>query len=112
MTPTKIGTVTFRKEVLDIFLTKYANNKHPAVIINDNDGQGYATLSVNLPSNLEEGEIHIKTWSENAEIANAVLVQTDLFEDTGKRVPTGHCQAEVWKMRYPGKQLRGSHGVW
>lgn len=59
----------------------------------------FFTLTVNIPEiPLEEDEIIVKTWSENEEIANELLRWQDYFEDTGKRVPTGYVQAQIWKV--------------
>jgi hypothetical protein len=45
---------------------------------------------------LLDGEIFVKTWSENAGWFKKVL-DTGLFEDTGKRVPTGFVEAQIWR---------------
>ena len=58
-----------------------------------------ATLTLNLPDeHLEPGEFFVKTWGENEEIAKECLA-SGLFEDTGKRVPTGWVNAEVWTFK-------------
>ena len=60
--------------------------------------QPFATLTVNLPEQkLWPREIFVKTWSENKNFAASVLKE-NLFIDTGRRVITGHCEAEVWKL--------------
>lgn len=62
-------------------------------------GLPFAVLTVNLPDDpLEEGEIFVKTWSENAAIRDPILA-LGIFEDTGKRVPTGFTEAEVWRFK-------------
>ena len=63
------------------------------------DNSPFSTLTVNLPDQpLGQNEIFVKTWSENEELAKACLA-TGLFEDTGKRVPTGFVQAQVWRRK-------------
>lgn len=62
------------------------------------DGSPFAVLSVNMPDeplNEDKGEIFIKTWAENEDLANQ-LRDSEWFTDTGKRVPTGFVNAEVW----------------
>lgn len=58
----------------------------------------FGRLTVCVPdTKLEDGEFLVKTWSENV-WANRLLEES-LFEDTGKRVPTGFCEAQIWKLR-------------
>lgn len=71
----------------------------PALVLMGRDGQPVATVTVRLPSaarDLEPGELLVKTWSENEPLV-APLLSSGLFEDTGKRVPTGYTWAAVWK---------------
>jgi len=71
-----------------------------AVILTQ-DGQRFATLSVNFPFpevELEEGEFAVKTWSENEEIAEDALA-SGLFIDTGKRIKSGYVEASVWRFK-------------
>ena len=60
-------------------------------------GEPLAILTINLPDEpLNPSEMFVKTWSENAEIA-AEALESGLFVDTGKRVPTGFVEAQIWK---------------
>lgn len=60
------------------------------------DGERLATLTVNMPEvALAAGEFLVKTWSENEQIAADALA-SGLFVDTGKRVPAGYCEAQIW----------------
>ena len=69
-----------------------------AVILNQN-GQRYATLSVNFPEvKPEEGEFAVKTWNENEQIAEDALA-SGLFIDTGKRIRSGYVEASVWRFK-------------
>ena len=69
-----------------------------AVILTQ-DGQRFATLSVNFPEvKLEEGEFAVKTWSENNEIAKQCLA-SGIFIDTGKRIRSGYVEAPVWRFK-------------
>lgn len=76
---------------------RYDNGRIAITI--SSDGVPFRILSVNLPeSPLEDGEIFVKTWSENAAIREPILA-LGIFEDTGKRVPTGFTEAEVWRFK-------------
>lgn len=63
--------------------------------------ESMGVLTVNLPEHeLGPDEILVKTWSENALLAAEVLRQRpDVLEDTGKRVPTGFVEAQVWRVK-------------
>lgn len=68
----------------------------PALRVMDPNGELWGTLTVCIPGTpLEEGEYLVKTWSENENMAAAVLASGE-FTDTGKRVPSGYVQAQVW----------------
>jgi hypothetical protein len=61
-------------------------------------GEPYGTLTVHLPDEgIDEGFVHVKTWGGNKPMARGAL-DSGAFEDTGKRVPTGHVEAEVWRV--------------
>jgi hypothetical protein len=95
--------VKFRYKHADEPLTlkrgKYITNGNTAlIIVGAVTGEQWAVLSVNLPNKLYEGEIAIKTWSENSEIAEIVL-GLGIFEDSGRRIPTGHVEASVWRIK-------------
>ena len=63
------------------------------------DGVPAFTLTVNIPEvKIKAGEIIVKTWSENERIAKDLL-QSGLFEDTGRRIPTVFVKAQVWKVK-------------
>ena len=85
----------------------YAGGRIALVAIVENagaDGDRLGVLSVNLPDEtLAADEFFIKTWSENRELAHSAL-QSGLFVDTGRRVPTGRTEASVW-MLAPGVTL-------
>lgn len=78
----------------------YANNNRIALrLIDERDGTPISILTCNLPHvHLEPGEFCVKTWSENEQIAKNCM-DSGLFIDTGKRFPTGHCVAEVWRFK-------------
>ena len=60
-----------------------------------------ATFSTNLVpygAAVAEDEFCVKTWSEN-EVLVAPMLATGLFEDTGRRVPSGYVVAPVWRIK-------------
>jgi hypothetical protein len=62
-----------------------------------------ATFSTNLVpygAQISNDEFCVKTWSEN-EVLVAPMLSTDLFEDTGKRVPSGYVVSPVWRVKDP-----------
>lgn len=62
------------------------------------DGTPFCTLTCNIPGvELKDNEILVKTWSENEEVAACALT-SGLFKDTGKRVPTGFVEAQIWEV--------------
>ena len=77
---------------------RYAEPNSIALVLQGcNSGERIAVLTVNLPErDLEPGEFFVKTWSENEQIA-ADCLASGFFVDTGKRVPTGWVEAQVWK---------------
>lgn len=89
---------TFRGQKMRVTEGRYHTTKAPSLTIYGKHGDPYATLTANLPGspNPEPGCYYIKTWSENREIAAAVLM-TGRFEDTGERIPSGFVEVRVWR---------------
>ena len=61
------------------------------------------TFSTNLVpcgAQLSCDEFCVKTWSEN-ELFVSPMLSTGLFEDTGKRVPSGYVVSPVWRIKDP-----------
>jgi len=63
----------------------------------------YATITVNLPEDLAEGEHFVKGWSENEPIVKALL-DAGWLRDTGRRVQTGYVEAMVCEFAGPLEQ--------
>lgn len=64
--------------------------------MDDDNDMPFGTMTVNVPGYIPPPNcVLVKTWSENT-WAKDLLGQG--FEDTGVRVPTGHVEAEVWKV--------------
>lgn len=78
----------------------YANGALAVALIAADTGEPIGKLSVNLVDEvhtLSPKEFFAKVWSENEGIAKDALA-SGLFEDTGRRVPTGHVEAQVWRV--------------
>ena len=92
-------TMKFGGEDLTFHISHYIEGGDTAVVLATETGEMYAVLTVNIEEiPLMEGEILVKTWSENEEISKACL-ETGFFEDTGLKVPTGFVTASVWKVK-------------
>ena len=73
------------------------------LVADDEPREPLATFSANLVpygAEVSSDEFCVKTWSENEALVEPMLL-TGLFEDTGKRVPSGHVIAPVWRIKYP-----------
>ena len=73
-------------------------------------GEPWGVLTVNLPEarDLAADEIIVKTWSENEIwVPQLLTVLPHVFEDTGRRIPAGYTQAQVWKLKVP---IQGEEG--
>lgn len=58
----------------------------------------YLTLTRNVrPNDCKADEILVKTHEENAHLRQSLL-NTGLFADTGKRLPCGYVELEVWRL--------------
>ncbi|HUT79506.1 MAG TPA: hypothetical protein VM285_17550 [Polyangia bacterium] len=85
----------------DVVRGEYGNGRLALQLLGPN-GRAIAVLTVNLPEEeLAEGEFFVKTWRENEGIAAAALA-SGLFVDTGRRVPTGFVEAQVWRFAESG----------
>jgi hypothetical protein len=88
---------------LEITEHRYPGGARGLMLSDVETREPYGILTVNVPgTKLAPDEILVKTWSENADLADEVL-QDPRFEDTGRRVATGGrgdgAEAEVWRYR-------------
>lgn len=61
--------------------------------------RGVGTVTVHIPeAKISEGEVIVKTWSENFGWARSVMRQLG-YEDTKKRIGCGMADAEVWRKK-------------
>ena len=73
---------------------------NPGVRLETVDGQPYATLSVNLPGEtLPEGSFFLKDWSENRDLARALIAQgVIVIDETVDPVPSGHVMVRAFRI--------------
>lgn len=83
----------------------YADSDRTAIQLVTEDGQPYATATVNMPEvPLEEGEVILKSYSENAGLREA-MVDAGWVRDTGWRVQAGWAEVSVVVLLIaPGEQ--------
>lgn len=78
-------------------LGKYLENNRPALILLSDDGMPYAKMSTNISDEpLEDGEIIIKTYSENDGLYSQIK---DFVVETGKEYDAIHTQCPIVKIR-------------
>lgn len=79
-------------------LAKFAyNNNVPALLLYDDEGELYMTVSVNLPEHatkLKPNQTFIKNWSENQGILEA-LQEQNIIGPVLFSVPTGFVEAQA-----------------
>jgi len=102
-------TLTIGGEEVTVGVAYYARGGAPVVQLVSEDGEPYATVTVNAAgADLGDGEILVATWSEHAHVADAMLA-TGWFEDTGRRVACGFAEAHVWRVREPAIECACPH---
>lgn len=80
-----------------VSLGLYSQGGNKAITLMSPGGMVVAKLTVNMPEfKLQPGEFFVKAWSENEQIAADALA-SGLFVDTGRRVTTGHVEAQIWR---------------
>lgn len=79
----------------------YANNGKMAIMLFGENGEQYIDVTVNIEfSNLLDNEVTVKSWGENELFLDSFL-ESGYFRDTGKRIPTGYVEAQVWEVIKP-----------
>lgn len=100
-----IGLVNTPFGEADIFIGRYPTGGAIAIqlIATGDYPEPLSTFSTNLvPSGarLQENEFCVKGWSENEPLVVPML-NTGLFEDTGRVEPAGFTFAPVWRVKDP-----------
>ncbi len=102
-----IGSVQTPYGLASIHIGRYPKGGAIYVQLYTADGdeppEPLATLSCNLVpygAVLADDEFSVKSWSENEPLIDSMLA-TGLFEDTGRRTPTGFAVAPTWRITNP-----------
>ena len=83
---------------INLFGCRYSVGPVHQFVLATDDGEPFGTVTVNVPGYpLADDEVPVKTCEENAP-ARQPLLNSGVFMDTGKRVPCGDAEAEVWKL--------------
>jgi len=92
----KLGTInTMWGQAHIISMGTYREDNSPVISLILGDGSPLMHLTVCIKgSNLQPGEILVKSWSEN-EMLVPRIYDLGLFEDTGRRVASGWVEAQV-----------------
>lgn len=97
----RLTTLQALGEYLVLFETQYANNGRVAYLLQTTAGEPWCDVTVNLPEvQLGDGQFAVKTWGEQ-QMMREPLLSSGVFRDTGRRVPAGFAQAEVWTLATP-----------
>jgi len=84
---------------LELIISKYPNERLAIVAFDLADGCRFGTLTVNVPEfELNEGEIIVKTYSDNEEWVPQVLKNLSKhFIPTGNEVNLGYVTVPIYK---------------
>jgi hypothetical protein len=98
----KIGTVdTTDYGTATILVQRYPAGGAIAVQLFTEEGEPLSTFSTNLVpygASVEVDEFTVKAWAENEQFLKPMM-DTGLFEDTGKRVTSMHVTAPIWRLK-------------
>lgn len=93
--PTQFSFAGYR---LQIRPKRYQNGRRALNLVTS-EGIPFGTLTVNLPDqDLNDNLVAMALWAENAPM-RAPMMETGLFEDTGRRVRVGYATAEIWAIK-------------
>ena len=98
--PKAISFPTRQFGTVNVIMSTYRNGDGLAVELVDTNGDSIAMLSVNIPEcshQLGDGEFFVKTWSENAELAEDAFL-SGLFHETGC-TSDDNVSAQIWKFK-------------
>lgn len=83
-----------------LFAGRYPKDGAVALALMSKDGEPLCTFTTNLKSYghpLQDNEFHVCTWNNEAFVGP--VMESGLFEDTGKRAPSGFVEAPVWRFK-------------
>lgn len=98
--PKTIGQVLAYGVLLDIVQTERGGRPH-LQLFSTESGSPFGTLTSVVPTAvLDHDEVIVRTSSENEPLRQPLL-DSGYFVDTGKRIPSGYIELEVWKRSEP-----------
>jgi hypothetical protein len=84
----------------NVVRNSYSNGRIALQLFDSEDGMPVATATVNIPEyDLKEDQVLIKSWSENAGLADA-LVREGFIGPEISKVNAGHAYATLHKLLY------------
>ncbi len=93
-----LGLIRTGEQSLRAMIDPQGAGRPAVVLLRDEQRRPVAVLTIAVPAvSLQPGEILVKTWGENAPLREPAL-QSGLFEDTGRRIPLGDQEAQVWRV--------------
>ena len=96
-------TITLYDQKVKIAINKgtYSMGNRTALeAVGCEDGDPFGFITVNIPDvPLKANEICVKTWSENSWVLQLLTLLPNNFKDTGKRIPCGYTDAQVWEFK-------------
>lgn len=76
---------------------RYGNGRLAITFEDYNTGEPFGTATINMPdAHLNDGEFFIKTWSENEQLAEA-LIKQGWIKSTGRDVVSGYVTVTAFK---------------
>lgn len=95
----KIATIEVAGEVLGVYRSVYRTNKRLGIMLFDEVGMPYASVSVNL-TDQPMGEDEFAVHHDINGVVRDDLLRSGLFEDTGRKVSYGGVQDQpVWRLK-------------
>lgn len=95
-------TIKVNNQECEVIFEKYMNGATAINLVclgGEDDGEPYATATINIPRvKLEKDELIVKNYSENEGILDA-LVEANIVEDTGGKVNVGYAYANICKLK-------------
>lgn len=99
-----LATFDLAGETVNLYGCRFSFGRALGFVLVNNRGEPFGALTATVPGHfLREDELLVKTGDKNAPI-RLPLLACGLFEDTGKRVPCGFVEVEVWRLAGVCKQ--------
>lgn len=94
------ATIDLFGDIFDIEIKKLTSKMNDGIAlyaIERGTGEFFGTITINNPKiPLQDGEICVKTYSENSWVPQLLTLFPNDFKDTGKRVEVGFMTVPIW----------------